>query len=505
MSSTEEPAPGPPDTGPVRNTLLQLVAQLTAAGFTAVLVVFLVRKLGPSQYGTFAVALSVGLLVLLPSDFGLPAAVARFVAERREDSRAVSDMLMRGVQLKLAATAVGSLGLGALAVPIAGLYGDPRLVWPLRWIAVAIAGQGFVGYFSSVFAALRNVALSLRMIAAESVAETGFSICFVLLGTGPAGAALGRAVGYLVGATVGLLLARRLTGPLTRAWRRARNVPPGPLLRYARPMLVIDAAHTAIVQIDVLLIGLVLSVPAAGRFGAITRLFTFLTYLGNSVSSGVAPRLARSARSEPDARSFGYGLRAVIVIQGVLIGPLVAWASPLVGLVLGSAYGGSAPVMRALAPMAILAAVAPVLALGVNFLGEARRRAPIMVGTLGLGVASTYVLLKTVGPVGAAIADDIVFAVHVALHLWIARRMIELNVVDLGVTLARTMLACAAMAAVLVAVGTSHLTPTQAAVGLLLGSLSYGAVLLVTREITGRELILLRGTIVSRLNRASTS
>src|SRR5207248_6384799 len=100
-----------------------------------------VRALGASGYGVFALAVSIGTLVLLPSDFGLPAAVARFVAERREQPLTAAGVLLRGVQLKLIGASIGSLALWIASAPIANAYGDLRLKWPLRWIALSIFGQ----------------------------------------------------------------------------------------------------------------------------------------------------------------------------------------------------------------------------------------------------------------------------------------------------------------------------------------------------------------------------
>ena len=68
-----------------RNTAFALAAQLATAGFTAILTVFLVRRLGPEDYGIFALALSVASLVFLPADFGISQSTARYVAEHFDE------------------------------------------------------------------------------------------------------------------------------------------------------------------------------------------------------------------------------------------------------------------------------------------------------------------------------------------------------------------------------------------------------------------------------------
>lgn len=470
------------------NTLLQLAAQLTGAVFTAALTLYLVRALGPNGYGVFAIAVSISLLVLLPSDVGLSAATARFLAERRDDPTAASGVLARGLQLKLIAGGLTTVALFALAPLIARAYGDQGLTWPLRWVAIALFGQGLVYFLNACFAAVRTVSSSLKMYTCESSAEAAASIVLVAAGLGVAGAALGRAAGYAVGAAAGLMLVRPISGPRRRAWRGRRTLAVRTIGRYASSMMIVDAAHTAIAQLDVLFIAGIVSVQAAGPFAAVTRLFTLINYLGTAVASGVAPRLARTATTEPDTRVFELGLKYVVICEGVFLAPLVVWASPIVSLALGSGYGDAVGVMRALAPTAVLGGLATVLALGVNYLGEARRRVPVMVGVLLLGAVSTYVLVETVGVIGAAIADDLVLLAHVIAHLWICRRMIEIDLRRFTLTTLRTLAAAVVMGVAIAAFGTSRLSPAEWILGGACGLLVFTLTLWLSREVTRREL-----------------
>ena len=68
--SSREPSPAPPPESFRRNTLFSTAVQLTGAVLTGGLTVFLVRKLGPDEYGIFALAVGIGTVLLLPSDLG---------------------------------------------------------------------------------------------------------------------------------------------------------------------------------------------------------------------------------------------------------------------------------------------------------------------------------------------------------------------------------------------------------------------------------------------------
>ena len=52
--------------------------QLTSASLTAFLTIFLVRQLGPMDYGLFALAIAIGTIVFVLGDSGT--STARFVA-----------------------------------------------------------------------------------------------------------------------------------------------------------------------------------------------------------------------------------------------------------------------------------------------------------------------------------------------------------------------------------------------------------------------------------------
>jgi O-antigen/teichoic acid export membrane protein len=475
---------------------------MTTAAFTAVLTVYLVRALGPSGYGVFVLAIGVGTLAMLPSDFGLSQSVARFIAERRSDPVAARDVFSQGLRLRLLAGAIASVGLFAVAGPIASAYGNHHLVSPLRWVALAVFAQGLVGFFSGVFVAFRKVSVALRMVFVESVVEASASIVLVLLGAGATGAVLGRACGYVVGALVGLVLASRLIGrPRIGRGNRGIGIMPS-IARYAGAMLIIDAAYTAINQFDVILIGALLGSAAVGKFGAVVRLISFLGYVGSAVTGGVAPRLARGPGEPPDVKTFASALRFVVVFQAALIAPLVVWADPIVDVVLGSGYAASADVMRVLAPSAFLIGIAPLVSISVNFLGEARRRVPILLVTMVLSFGLTVLLINTVGLLGAAVANVLTMAAYVGAHLWICRRLLGLELWPLAVSLGRGLTAAGAMGLVLVAVGTSSLSAVQLVGGATAGVLVFCVTLLTTREVSLDELRSASRMVTARLGRS---
>jgi O-antigen/teichoic acid export membrane protein len=303
-----------------------------------------------------------------------------------------------------------------------------------------------------------------------------------------------------VGGALGAFLLLRLVGPRRPG---ARRLPVKHIAGYAGALLIVDGAFALFSQLDVLLIGAIMSATAAGLFQAPLRLVTFLHYPGLALAAGVAPRLARREGAEPEVDPFVRALRYLLMVQALLTAVAVVWAEPIVEILLGPKYAESAEVLRALGPFIFLAGIAPVISLGVNYLGEARRRVPIAIAAVAINAGIDVALIPEIGIVAGAIGTDVAFALYVPAHFWVARRIIDLPLKGLGVTLVRTLLAGGAAAGVLALFGTSADLSALEIVGGGLAALAiYPAVLLALRELTGAELRQARELLTRRLRRS---
>jgi len=474
--------------GIARGTAYSFGTQFATAAFTAGLTLFLVRALDPSGYGLLALALAIGGLATIPSDLGISGSAARFVAESRNDpaeaGRVVSDALL----IKMAVLAATSAALFASADWIAAGYGESGLAWPLRGVALAIFGHGVMNLFRAIFSALRRNSENLKLVTFESAIETTASVCLVLLGTGAAGAAFGRAIGYGLGALIGL---RLLTATLGKGvlrfrdfrWARARR-----LARYAGVLAIVDGVWLAFGQVDALVVGAFIGSSAVGIYVAPMRFVVFLQYAGLSVATAIAPRLTRGADEPEVLRAFMASIRYLLVAQALLIAPLLVWAEPITELLLGSGYEESADVLRALIPFVFLSGVSPLFSLAVTYRGEARRRVPIAVAALALDLVLAILLVPTIGIVGAAIATDVAYALYVLGHLTVCQRLLGISLRSLVVTLIRSLVAAAVMCLVLLVFGTTELTLTAWVLGAVTGVAAFVAVLVATRELGRAEL-----------------
>jgi O-antigen/teichoic acid export membrane protein len=195
-----------------RNTLFGLLTQITTAAFTAVMTLYLVRALGPEDYGLFALSVGIGTILVLFADFGISGSAGRFIAEESGDLRRVAAVVSDSTWLKLAVLVPVCGALWALAGPIADAYDAPGLVWPLRGMSIAVVGQGMFIFYRHTFVSIGRVSHTWQMTLFESAIEAGASIGLVLFGAGAAGAAFGRGIGYAAGTLFAVAVIWRVLG-----------------------------------------------------------------------------------------------------------------------------------------------------------------------------------------------------------------------------------------------------------------------------------------------------
>jgi O-antigen/teichoic acid export membrane protein len=460
---------------------------MTTGLFTTALTLYLLRALGPNGYGIFALALGIGAVTQLAADIGIPYSVARFLAESRGDSAVVAEILRDAFRLKLATAAVVAGGLFLAAAPLAAAYDKPALTWPLRAIALSLFAESIFALYASAFIGLARIAVNLRLIFFESLAETTASIALVALGAGATGAAFGRAAGYAFGVVVAFVIVMRLFGrsavrPFGRWSPHTRE-----MARYAIPLFVTNSVYTLYAQIDVLIIGALLGTPAVGLFAAPLRLSVPIAYVGQALANSVSPRQARKAGERGSVAAFETSLRWLLIFQAALLAPLIVWAGPIVELVLGRDFRDSANVLRVLALFVFLDGPSRLISTTVNYLGGAARRIPIVLVSLLINIAIDVSLLPWIGVVGAAIGTGVAYLVYVPAHFRICRRELDLHLRPLAVTLLRSLVAAGLMAAALVAVGHETLSVSEWFVGSASGFGAFCVGLVLTGEISRTE------------------
>jgi O-antigen/teichoic acid export membrane protein len=453
--------------------------QLAGTAFTAVLTLYLVRALGNADYGRFALALAVGAIVVLPSDFGVSSSTARYIAQSFGDLRRITEVVSVAIKLKaIVSSAVGTAIF--LAAPlIARLYGESNLTTPVRVVAVAVTAQGLFGLASAVFTAHRQMRTVLAVVTFESASETIASIALVAGGAGVVGATVGRAAGYVLGAAAGLvILGRRYGGLRAILAMRFDKTLALSISRYAGAVAAVDVIWAILSQIDVLMMGIILTPVAVAAFQAPSKLLSLATYPGLALANALSPRLAGDSSSARTVDVVALTARRLLIVQAFGAAFVFGYADLFVRFALGHRYvsGSAESVLRGLAPFVILSGLAPLLSTAVDYVGGARRRIPIAAVTLAVNVGLNLLLLSRVGPVGAAVAVDVAYAIFVTAHAVVARQLFGLDTKAVGRTLLVAVVAAGSMIGIIELIRAAALGPGMTVAAGVLGSVAFIAV-----------------------------
>lgn len=477
-----------------RGVSFALLAQLVGGALTAILTIFLGRTLSAGQLGAFTFGLSVITLATLFADLGISSSTSRFLAERRDQPKAVAAVFRTAIRLKLLTGISVTVILFVLAGPICSAFGIHGAVWVMRVCAVAMLMQTMFGLCLGTFVALGKIRYTLVLTTIESVTEVSVTLSLVLLGAAATGAALGRVIGYAVGLVVGLVVSRRMIGRLSMRHRKGDRsiVSPRRIVGYAGPLVLVEAAFRVFTSIDVLLIAAIIGGGApVAAFALPVRLTLFLEYPGSAVSSAVAPRMTRRA-NKGDLALLEQSLHYLLIVQMLITAPLLIWPEAIIHLLFGNKYPEASAVLRGLAPYVFFSGIAQLTTLTVNYLGEAWRRVPLAVMMLTVNIVIDVLLLPRIGVVAGAIGTSAAYAIWVPAHVWILRRHAGLRVRPLLVTTARSCLAAGAMVGSLALLGTGRVPLPLMLLGALVGPVVYVAVLFVLRELGRGDIAVLR-------------
>jgi O-antigen/teichoic acid export membrane protein len=457
-SRSTRPRPAAPEQGFAANAAAALALQAVGVLATGSLTLVLVRLLGPTEYGIYALALSVGAVVLLPVDAGITTATARFLSEtvRRRDA---AQIVRSGVALKMTIGVAASVLLAAAAPSIASAYGEARLTWPIRLVAGVVLTQSLLGFVVGCFSAVRMTMSGLAVVTVESLGETVIVAVAAAAGAGAAGAIAGRFAAYGFAAILGIgLLDRRFR--LRRPRARARREVVVSILRYGFALALVDAAWALFVQIDVILIAAILDSAAAGQFQAPVRLLALVAYPGLAVAVALGPRVHVDDGTSL-LRRFRHSLRLLLAFHILAAVATATIAPPLVQAIVGGRYTHAETLTRALAPWVLLAGLAPVASNTLDYLGRARQRLPFAVGAVAVNALIDVALLQRIGVVAAAIGTDVGMAVFTCGTLWLCGRAVGYRAAYLLADLRRAVAAGALATAIMLPVGlaTDELAP----------------------------------------------
>jgi len=375
--------------------------------------VLTVRLLGPGEFGQFAVALTLFGLITLFADAGLGDSALQRLTTRPDPAKAFGvGPARRRVQTGLVVTVVTLIGTSAGAASGHLAWGTPILCLAVpAWILTT------------------NRALELRALERfrQSSAVTS-TLNFTLTASPLIGAVvISNSLAAAASASAGMWL---LT--VRRPRRVARASDPNSLrdsLARGLPFLLTGVAVALYSRGDRLVLALLGGSTATGLYTAAYTIAFGASLLGNAVQIMALPHALRE-HAVSGATWIAVRRRLLLAwCPSVLVAALIVlYAKPIVHLLFGPAFAGSAPLLIALSPVIPMYVMNPYLA---TLLVAARREAVVArIAFRNLALASILfpVAVLTGGALYLAVASVIVEVSGHIQMLTAVRRLLRLRV-----------------------------------------------------------------------------
>ena len=399
---------------PFRNILRLSIGDFFAKTLGFLVFVYLARILGVSTYGVLELAIAILAYLLLLGDGGLELWATRAVARGGD----VAELAGRVIPLRLI---LAGAGFGALLALLPFLPAYPGLRTLLLVFATTVVAQALsVKWVFMGQERLGGVARGLVL------AQLIFALGVVATVRGPEQVVLVAVFRALADFAVAGFFWRRFAPTWRRGERRFSLAGGGATLR---PALTLGAAHGLALMsfnFDALLIGLLLGPAAVGLYGAAYKPVLVLLALPVSYFIGLFPILARThhqgraAFDEVVAASFR--LMAVVALPVGLCGTFLA--SPIIELLFGSPYAEAAPIFRLLAWSAVMTILRGTFRQSLNAAERQDLDLRCAATATGVNVLLTVILVRRLGPVGAAMATLVSEALWLTLALsWFRRHV----------------------------------------------------------------------------------
>ena len=352
-----------------------------------------VRLVSPSQFGIFAVAMTVYAVVSSLGEAGLGSVLAR-------RDLALADLAPTLTLLTTGAGVVLAAGMLAGAGPIATTLGAPEATTPVRVLSLAVL---CVGIFAVPSAQLAREFRQDQIFLANAVALVPSNVVLVVLagsGTGPLAFAWARVVAQVI---QGLCMTFSATPHYRPRWvpSAARSA-----LRLALPLAGANFVSCVLLNADYALLARFIGSRGLGLYMLAFNVASWSTMTLSGMINSVALPAFSDLTGRPRALSEAVtsALRLTSVVAMPISALTASLATPLIVTVYGSRWSSAAAVLAVLS--LYTAVIVPCLVL-TNLsvaLGRSRSILFVQVVWLALLVPALWCGIAVAGIVGAAVA-----------------------------------------------------------------------------------------------------
>jgi len=450
---------------------------------SVVSVVFLSRIMGPTEYGTYIVLLTLSALLSTLTFNWVTASAFRFHEEARQagdlsglyHELAFCYLIMAGIWLVLGGTVIVLVMKRYIEVSIAGV----------AWLALLGLLDPVVNMYQSIKMAGRQVQSAVAVAVSDSVLRC-------VLGIGGALLFVDRVGGVFAGQFVacGLVVSVLAFRLRSQIWLLTGRLDPRRVwafMSYGYPMAGMTISSWVLSVSDRLLLSWMMGASAVGVYSVGYQLGSnSILFPSSSLMAGAFPVLIREYErggQAPAAKLLTNLVTGVLIAGSALVIFLGIVSEAIVKVLLGHPYTGAAAVIPVVALGQLLMAISEYFAKSFQLAKQTSALFLITLVAAFVNVLANLVLIPWIGIMGSAVATVLAYGMALAITASYSHKLLPIRL-PLG-SLWRIALAAVGPCVVLLWLQPSlERTPVVAGLLGLLGVGLFVATLWVTREPT---------------------
>jgi len=401
------------------HTVFNILADTFRILASTFMIVYVARKLGPTDYGIVSLGLSITAIAGLLYDFGISTSTARFLAEKPDNAIYVS-----GSFLNIGFSLLGLILTFVLAQPIANLVNIGS--------AVYIQIAGIITFFASLFRftnrSLQGAKKTDKVALVNFVHTVSVSLLVVIIayfGYKALGVLIGYSVSWAIAWIISLVILARYFRRAATAFnlRYVRQI-----MIYALPLLLTSSSYFLLLRGPAVLLGAFASAKEVSFLHIPMRIIELVALPAYSASLVTCPFFTKNGESDGNQpwlyiRIFKYFL----VIYLPLSAFLALSAYRIIPVVFGTEY------INAALPLLILALYTPFFVITnftgttLDFLGLAKQKSIVFAITTAAAIVSAIIIIPYLKEIGAALVIAVPYTIFSIYTIITSSRIIRIN------------------------------------------------------------------------------
>lgn len=399
------------------------VSRLLSLAFGVISTIFIVRWLGPDEYGYLPLISSILGIAMIFGDAGLGPGTSYYLAQHQGNPQHCKGILFKALKLRILVLLPICL-LFICMMPYAAFVLKAPLI---KGGLIAIAGGLFFvqimsRWLGKAYEGLGQADRLGRFKVFTSWLSPLSQLLLVFLGFGVPGAIGGQAFGNaVVVAILLILLLKQYTKNKVTNSRDNCPVSCAQIIRYALPLMIIHASFFIYMQSDILILNYFTSIENVSYYGLIAQLVVLIQIPALSFGNSTAPLVLSAGKESFDKASVlvRQSIKYIVIFYAPVVLFLFILAEPIITTVFSEDYLPSAGILRIYTPFIFCFAISGFVSLALDYSGKARTRMVFVSTSAIINVALNLWLIPKFGMVGAAWATQATYVPLVAIYLYL--------------------------------------------------------------------------------------